>query len=162
MKRRRAERQIQGSPQQHRSISVRSKYVFVLTDATARTGNIGGGGEVADSKLLGAHDRDVRNKNGKLLLGFTEDNKLALLNTLFRTSKSVVSFIFQSASKSKGQARFDNILTKQVDRRLINCINVRRSTLEATESDHNLVYAKVRIPRSDMADVMLFTSAVTR
>ena len=39
------------------------------------------------------------------------------------------------------------ILTKQADRRLIRCVNVRRPPLEAPESDHNLVYAKVRIPR---------------
>ena len=34
-----------------------------------------------------------------------------------------------------------------MDRRVIRCINVRRPPLEAPESDHNLVYAKVRIPR---------------
>ena len=53
----------------------------------------------------------------------------------------------QSANRSKGQARLDYILTKQTDRRLIRCVNVRRPSLEAPESDHNLVYAKVRIPR---------------
>ena len=41
----------------------------------------------------------------------------------------------------------DYILTKQADRRLIRCVNVRRPPVEAPESDHNLVYAKVRIPR---------------
>ena len=41
----------------------------------------------------------------------------------------------------------DYILTKQADRRLIRCVNVRRPPLEAPESDHNLKYAKVRIPR---------------
>ena len=87
------------------------------------TGSIAETYEVADSKMLGAYDQDVLNKNGKLLPGFTEDNKLALLNTFFRTPKSGVSSTFQSASRSKGQARFDYILTKQVDRRLINCIN---------------------------------------
>ena len=39
------------------------------------------------------------------------------------------------------------ILTKQEDRRLIRCVNVRRPPLEAPELDHNLVYAEVRIPR---------------
>ena len=34
-----------------------------------------------------------------------------------------------------------------IDRRLIRCVNVRRPPLEAPESDHNLVCAKVRIPR---------------
>ena len=123
------------------------EYVFVLTDANARTGKRGEGGGEADSKVLGAYGRNKLNKNRKLLLGFAEDNKLALLNTLFYTPKSGMSYTFQSANSSKGQARLDYILTKQADRRLIRCINIRRHPLEAPESDHNLVYAKVRIPR---------------
>ena len=58
-----------------------------------------------------------------------------------------MSYTFQSTNRSKGQARLDYILTKQADRRLIRCVNVRRPPLEAPESDHNLVYAKARIPR---------------
>ena len=98
--------------------------------------------------MLGTYGRDVFNDNGKLLLGFAEDNKLALLNTFFCTSKSgVSSYTFQSTNHSKGQARLDYILTKKADRRFVCCVNVRRPPLEAPESDHNLVYAKVRIPR---------------
>ena len=123
------------------------EYVFVLIDASARTGKRGEGGREADSKVLGAYDRDKLNENGKLLLGFAKDNKLALLNTFFCTPKSGVPYTFQSVSRSKGQARLDYILTKQADRRLIRCVNVRWPLLEAPESDHNLVYAKVRIPR---------------
>ena len=44
--------------------------------------------------MLGAYDQDVLNKNDKLLLGFTEGNKLALLNTFFHTPKSGVPFTF--------------------------------------------------------------------
>ena len=58
------------------------QYVSVLTDAKARTGTRGEGGGETDSKVLGAYDRDKLNENGKLLLGFARDNKLALLNTL--------------------------------------------------------------------------------
>ena len=123
------------------------EYVFILTDANVRTGKRGEGGGEADSKVLGANDRDMLNENGKLLLGFAEDNELALLNTFFCTPKSGVSYTFQSANRSKGQARLDYILTKQADRRLIRCVNVHRPPLEAPESDHNLVDAKVRIPR---------------
>ena len=123
------------------------EYVFVLTDANARTGKRGEGGGETDSKVLGACGRDKLNENGKLLLGFAEDSKLALLNTLFCTPKSGASYTFQRANRSKGQARLDYILTKQADRQLIRCVNVRRPPLEAPESDHNLVYAKVRIPR---------------
>ena len=112
----------------------------------ARTGKRGEGGGETDSKVLGAHGRDKLNENGKLLLGFAEDTKLVLLKTLCCTSKYGVSYTFQSANRSKGQARLDYTLTKQVDRRLIRCVNVRRPPLEAPESNHNLVYAKVRIP----------------
>ena len=87
------------------------------------------------------------NENGKLLLGFLEDNKLALLSTLFCTPKSGVFYTPQSANRSKGQARLDYILTNQADCRLIHCVNIRRPSLEAPESDHNLVYEKVRILR---------------
>ena len=70
------------------------EYVFVLTDAEARTGKRCEGGGEADSKVLGAYGRAKLNKNGKLLPGFAEDNKLALLNTFFRTSESGVSYTF--------------------------------------------------------------------
>ena len=55
--------------------------------------------------------------------------------------------LLQSANGSKGQARLDYILTTKADRQLICCVNVRRSPLKAPESNHNLVYAKVRIQR---------------
>ena len=98
--------------------------------------------------MLGGYGRDVLNKNGKLLLSFAEHKKLALLNTFFCTPQSGVSYTFHRANRSKGQARLNYILTKQVNRRLVRCTNVRRPLLEAPESDHNLVYyAKVRIPR---------------
>ena len=77
------------------------EYVFVLTDVNARTGKRGEGGGGADSKVLGAYGRDKVNENGKLLLGFAEDNNLALLNTLFCTPKSGVPCTFQSANRSK-------------------------------------------------------------
>ena len=105
----------------------------------ALRGKRGEGGEEAGSKVLEANGRDKLNENGKLQLGFAEDNKLALLNTLFCTSKSGVFYTFQSANHSKGQARLDYFLTKQADRRLIRCVNVRRPPLEVPESDHNLV-----------------------
>ena len=118
------------------------EYDFVSTDANARTGKSGeGSGEAAGSKVLGAYGRDVLNENGKLLLGFAEDNKLALLNTLFCTPKSGVSNTFQSAKRSKGQARLEYIVTTQAGRRLIRCVNAHRPPLKASESDHNLVYS---------------------
>ena len=123
------------------------EYALVLTDANARTGKRGEGGGETDSKVLGAYDRDKLNENGKLPLGFAEDNKVALLNIFFCTPRSGVPYTSHSANRSKGQSHLEYILTKQVDRPLIRCVNVRRPLLEAPESDHNLVYAKVRIPR---------------
>ena len=113
----------------------------------ARTGTRGEGVGEVDSKVLGAYGRYVLNENGKLLLGSRKDNKLALLDTFFCTPKSGVSYTFQRTNHIKGRARLDYILTKQADRRLIRCVNVRRPPLEAPESDFNLVFAKVRIPR---------------
>ena len=101
------------------------KHVFVLSASNARTGKRGEGGGVIDSKAQGAYGSDVLNEHGKLLLRFAEDNKLALLNTLFCTPKSGVSYTFQCANRGKGQARLDYILTKQTDRRLVRCVNVR-------------------------------------
>ena len=107
------------------------KYVFVLTDANARAGKRGEGGREADRKMLGAYGRDAINENGKLLLSFAEHNKLALLKNFFCTLKSGVSYTFQSANRSKGQAHLGYILTKQADCRLIRSANVRRPPLEA-------------------------------
>ena len=128
------------------SVPVR-EYGFVLTDANARTGKRDEGRGEAGSDMLGAYGRGILDENGKLLLGFAEHNKLALLNTFFCTPKSGVSYTFENANRSKGQVRLDYILTKQAGRRLIRCVNVHRSPLEAPKSNHNLVYAEVRIPR---------------
>ena len=67
------------------------EHVFVLSDANARIGKGGEGGGKIDSKALGTYGRGVLNENGKLLLLFAEDNKLALLNTFFCTPKRGVS-----------------------------------------------------------------------
>ena len=71
------------------------EYVFVQTDVNARTGKIDEGEGDAHSKVLGAYGRDMLNENGKLLLGFAEDNTLALLYTFFCNPKSGISYTFQ-------------------------------------------------------------------
>ena len=129
---------------------------FHLTDANARTGKRGEGGGEPDNKVLGAYGPDKLNKNGKLLLGFAEDTKLALLNTLFCTPKNGVSYTFQSANRSKGQARLAYILTKQVDRRLICCVNVRRPPLALPRIPEGTCISDIS---TDMADVILSTAA---
>ena len=87
------------------------EYVFVLTGANARTGRRGVESGNADSKVLGAHDRDVLNENGKLLLGFAEDNKLALLNTFLYAQKGRVLHI-PKHNRSRVQSRLDYTLIK--------------------------------------------------
>ena len=129
---------------------------FHLTDANARTGKRGEGGGEADSKVMGAYCPDKLNKNGKLLLSFAEDTKLALLNILFCTPKSGVSYTFQSANRSKGQARLDYILTKQADRRLARCVNVRRPPLALPPIPEGTCISDIS---TDMADVILSTAA---
>ena len=54
------------------------EYVFVLTDANARTEKRGEGGGETQSKVLGAYGRDKLNENGKLLLRFAEDKTSSL------------------------------------------------------------------------------------
>ena len=66
-------------------------YVFVSTDANARTGKRDQSRGKADNKVLCAYGRDKLNENGKLLVDSAEDSKLALLNTFFCTPKSGVS-----------------------------------------------------------------------
>ena len=127
------------------------EYVFILTDANARTRKRGEGGEETDSKVLGAYGRDKLNEKGKLRLGFAEDNKLALLNTFFTPLKVACLYVLkrqpQQGSSTFGLHPDFYILTKQADCRLIRCVNVRRLPLEAPESNHKLMYDKVRIPR---------------
>ena len=68
------------------------EHVFVLTDANTRIGKTSERGGDADSKVLGVYGRDVLNQNGKLLLGFAVDSRLALLNIfLFAPPKMVRS-----------------------------------------------------------------------
>ena len=86
------------------------KYVFVSTDANARTRKRGEGGGEARNMVLGAYGRHVLNENSKLLLGFVEDNKLALQNNSFCTPKSGMSYTSQSSNRSKGQAHLHYIL----------------------------------------------------
>ena len=106
----------------------------------------GQGGE-ADNNILTAYGRNVLNQNGKLLLDFAENDELTHLNTFCCTPRSSVSYTFQNANRRKGQACLDYILAKQADRQLVCCVSVCRPPSEVPYSDHNVVYAKVRIPR---------------
>ena len=67
------------------------QYAFVSTDANTRTGKRGEEGGEESSKVLDVYGQHVLNENGKLLLGFAEGNKLALLNILFCSPRKGVS-----------------------------------------------------------------------
>ena len=57
--------------------------------------------------------------NGKLLLCFAEDIKLALLNIFFCTPKSGVSYTFLTAARDKhgkGQTRLDGVYPDKAGR----------------------------------------------
>ena len=59
--------------------------LFVLVDANARTGKRMEG--CGDGRAFGAYGRDRLNSNGKRLLVFASDNRLALTNTCFQRSQ---------------------------------------------------------------------------
>ena len=135
-----------GGPPLNRSISARSVIRLRFNRREHQDRENRGWRRRSRQQGVDAYGRDVLNENGKLLLGFAKDKRLALLNNFFCTPKSGVAYTFRSANRSKEETRLDYILTKQEDRRLICCVNVRQPPLDASESDHNLVYAKVRIP----------------
>ena len=107
------------------------EYVFVLTHEDVRAGKRCEGNGETGCKVLGAYGRHALNEKDQPLLGFAEDNKLALLNTFFCNPKRGLSYTFQSANHSKVQMLLDHYMTKQMDRRLICCVKTRRPPLKA-------------------------------
>ena len=120
-----------------------SDYLFVLIDANARTG-VRMGEE--DCKVIGLYGRDTRvgDSNGTPLLRFAGDNKLALVNTFFSVPKACTSRTF-NGTRPADRKRIDYIITRQSHRKL-----VRNATVHLqphADSDHNIVCARVRLPR---------------
>ena len=75
--------------------------LFALVDANARTGNRMEG--CGDGRVLAAHGRDELNVDGKGLLAFASDNKLALTNTFFSLRKSETFLTFNCISSRNNQ-----------------------------------------------------------
>ena len=69
----------------------KKEFIFVLMDANARTGEKIEGERTDDDGVLGAYGRDELNNNGKCLLNFATDNKLAVTSTFFSTRKGGIS-----------------------------------------------------------------------
>ena len=79
----------------------RHEQLFVLMDANAHTGRREKGGVGSkDNKNLGAYGRDTLNDNGELLLFFTTNHDLVIVNTLFSTPKGGVSHTFNGRGKN--------------------------------------------------------------
>ena len=100
--------------------------------------------------MLGTYGRDVLNENDKTTAGFRRRRQQARSSEHFLLHPQkwrALHFPKRQPQQGKGQACLDYILTKQAYRRLTRCVNVCRPLLEAPESDHDLVYTKVHIPR---------------
>ena len=119
-----------------------SDYLFVLIDDNARTG-IRMGEE--DCKVIGAYGRDTRvsDSNGTSLLRFAGDNKLALVNTFFSAPKGCTSRTF-NGTRPADRKRIDYIITRQSYHKLVRNVTVHLQPY--ADSDHNIVWAKVRLP----------------
>ena len=126
--------------------------VYVLINANARTGRRVEGESLQDEEVLGTYGRDELHDNGELLPSFAADNKLAITNTFFfSTRKGGVSHTYNdvTGSRTSDFKRFDYVLTCQAHRgRVRNVVAHPLPTLPAkADSDHNMVIATV-----DLAD----------
>lgn len=119
--------------------------LFVLVDANARTGKRME--ECGDGRVLGAYGRDELNSNGKRLLAFASDNRLALTNTFFSARKGGISHTFNGISSRNDRKRIDYILTRQAHRSRVHDVKVHPQPPPPAkaDSDHNIVYAMVRL-----------------
>ena len=119
-----------------------SDYLFVLIYTNART-DVRIGEE--DCKLIRAYGRDTRmsDRNETSLLRFAGDNKLALVNTIFSVLKVCTSRTF-NGTRPADRKRVDCTITRQPHRKLVRNVTVHLQP--RTDSDHNIVCARVRIP----------------
>ena len=85
-----------------------------------------GGGKLGteECKVFGAYGRDTPNDNGELLLSFSANHVLALLNTFSSTAKNEILHMFNGGGKNF----IDYILTRQ--RNINSCGMLLHSTCE--------------------------------
>ena len=97
----------------------------MLMDANARTGRMIEGESLQDEGVLGTYGRDELNDNGKLLLPFATDNKLAIVNT-FSTRKGGVSHTYNgvTGSRTSDFKCIDYVFTRQAHRRRVRNVVV--------------------------------------
>ena len=120
--------------------------LFVLMNANARTGLKIEGERTEDDGLLGAYGRDELNNNGKRLLNFASDNKLAVTNTFF-TRKGGISQTYNGVigDRAGDFKRIDYNLTRQAHRPKVHSVQVHPQPNRPIKagSDHNMVFATV-------------------
>ena len=119
----------------------------MLMDANARTGEKIEGEGTEDDGVLGAYGRDELNNNGKRLLNFATDNKLAVTNTFFSTRNGGISHTYNGVigDRAGDFKRIDYILTRRAHRPRVHNVEIHpqpNRPIEA-DSDHNMVFATV-------------------
>ena len=116
-------------------------------DANARTDEKIEGEKTEDDGVLGTYGRDELNNNGKRLLNFATDNKLAVMNTFFSTRKGGISHTYNGVigDRAGDFKRIDYILTRQAHRPRVNNVEVhsQRNRPIKADSDHNMFFATV-------------------
>ena len=125
--------------------------LFVLMDANARTGLKIEGQRTEDDGdddgVLGAYGRDELNNNGKRLLNFATDNKLAVTNTFFSTRKGGISHTYNGVigDRAGDFKRIDYILSRQTYRPTVHNVEVHPQPNRPIKADwdHNMVFATV-------------------
>ena len=119
----------------------------MLMDANARTDEKIEGERTEDDGVLGAYGRDELNNNGKRLLNFATDNKPAVMNTLFSTSKGGISHTYNGVigDRAGDFKRIDYVLTRQAHRPRVHNVKVHPQPNRPikADSDHNMVFATV-------------------
>ena len=98
-----------------------------------------------DCKVIGSYGRGTRvsDSNEASLLRFAGDNKLALVNTFFSVPRGCTSRTF-NGTRPAARKRIDCIITRQSHRKLVRNVTVHLQP--HADSDHNIVYARVRLP----------------
>ena len=122
----------------------------MLMDANARIREKIEEERTEDGGVLGAYGPDELNNNGKRLLNFATDNKLAVTNTLFfSTRKGGISHTYHGVigDRAGNFKRIDYILTRQAHRPRVHNVEVHPQPNRPikAESDPNMVFITVDI-----------------
>ena len=99
-----------------------------------------------EGRMLGADGRDVGNDNGKRLISFATNCKLALSKARFSTRKGVISDT-RNGTSPNGRKRIDYILSRRAHRPRVQDVKIVRQppAPAKVDSNHNILYIKVRL-----------------